>query len=85
MKTLLYGILALFCLFVGLWIAQDNSQQVGVTLLGFSLADLSLGLWLLFAFVTGVIFGLLVTLPLLWRQARDNRKLRRQTVSPATR
>lgn len=84
MKVLLYGLLALLCLFVGLWIAQDNSQQVGVTLLGFSLADLSLGLWLLFAFVAGVIIGLLATLPLVWRLTRSNRKLRRQAVAQAT-
>lgn len=82
MKKMIYLIVVLFCLFIGLWIAQDNPQVVAVRLLGFPLSGLSLGLWLLLALACGILAGLAATLPLLWRLESINRKLRREQTAP---
>ncbi len=75
LKRLLYALILLLCLFMGLWLTQDNPQAVTVTLLGFSLPPLALGLWLVIALVGGVVLGMAASLP---RLLRLNRRLRRE-------
>lgn len=77
-KSLLLLVAVLLCLFLGLWFAQDNPDQVTVTLLGFPLPELSLGIWLVVTLFTGILLGLLSSLPLILRAKSENRRLKRQ-------
>ncbi|HEY8384958.1 MAG TPA: LapA family protein [Porticoccaceae bacterium] len=78
MKKLLTGLVLLIFIFLGVWTAQDNAQLVDVTLLGFDVGSLSLGLWLVLSFLAGVVIALVATLPLAWRLAAARRKLQGQ-------
>lgn len=81
MKTIkrwLWVVLLLLCLFVGLWLAQDNAGLVTVVLLGFPLEGLSLGVWLLLALLVGVVLGMAASLPLIARQSTRKRRAERQ-------
>ena len=82
MKKFFYSLLILISLFIGLWIAQDNPDTELVTLFGFPLGGISIGLWLLLAFAVGILAGLAATLPLIWRLTAANRALRREQVAP---
>jgi len=75
MKKLFAGLALLLFVFLGLWTAQDNTQPVAVTLLGFDAGSFALGLWLVLAFLAGVAVALLATLPVAWRLAAARRKL----------
>ena len=46
-KTLLLFVAVLLAVFLGLWIVQDNPEQTAITLLGFPLWVMPLGLWIL--------------------------------------
>ena len=74
MKKIVQVLLLLVGLFVGLWIAQDNPDDVAVKLLGFPVGSLSLAVWLVLTFLLGVVVGLLATLPSLWRLRRGLRR-----------
>lgn len=50
-------ILLLVAFLLGAWFALENSQTVGVTLFGFALPSLSLGVWLLVFTALGVLLG----------------------------
>ena len=70
--------LLLICVLVGIWIVQDNPLEVPVTLLGFSLLQLPLGIWLLAAFFAGSVVSYVVSLPNTLRQRTQARRLQRQ-------
>lgn len=63
---------------LGIWVAQDNSTEVPLVLLGFPLGTLPLGLWLMLAFLTGVTLAVLASLPTLIGLRLRARRLQRQ-------
>ncbi len=71
-------LLLLICVLIGIWIVQDNPQEVPVTLLGFHLLQLPLGIWLLAAFLAGSVLSYLVSLPGSLGQRAQARRLQRQ-------
>ncbi len=71
-------LLLLLCVLLGIWIVQDNSLEVPVTLLGFPLPQLPLGTWLLAAFLAGSVLSYVVSLPGSLRQKAQGRRLERQ-------
>jgi uncharacterized integral membrane protein len=77
LKTIVLVLTILICAFLGLWIAQDNPQPVTLSLLGFPLGQLPLGLWLILALVCGLALGMLASLPLILKVRGENRRLRR--------
>ncbi|MCK9468538.1 MAG: LapA family protein [Porticoccaceae bacterium] len=82
MKKLIAGLVLVLFVFVGLWTAQDNTQPVAVTLLGFEAGHFALGLWLVLAFLAGVVVALVATLPIAWRLAAARRKLQLHSKAP---
>lgn len=66
---------------MGMWLVQDNSTPVSVALLGFPVGSLPLGIWLLLAFLLGVVAAMLASFPVL---VRLRLRARRQH-SPPTR
>lgn len=77
-------LLLLICVLVGVWIAQDNPLKVPVTLLGFSLLELPLGIWLLAAFLTGSVLSYVIGLPGSLSKKAQCRRLQRQLVHAET-
>ena len=80
LKRIILGLIVILFLFLGLWIAQDNPQTVDVILLGFALKPLSLGMWLLITLAVGVVLGMLASLPVIFRNDAENRRLRQKAV-----
>ena len=74
-KFLLFAVVVL-CLFLGLWTAQDNAEPVTVTLLGFSLPEMALGLWLLLMLAAGAALGVLASMPMIFRNRSESRRLK---------
>lgn len=77
LKQFLSIFLFLVFVFLGLWLAQDNSQRVEVTLFGFTAGELTLGIALLVAFALGVVVTLCATLPVTLRLGRARKALDR--------
>ncbi|MBQ0720340.1 MAG: LapA family protein [Gammaproteobacteria bacterium] len=71
-------LLLLVCVLLGIWIVQDNPLEVPVTLLGFSLLQLPLGIWLLAAFLAGSVLSYVASLPGSLGQRSQARRLQRQ-------
>ncbi len=71
-------LLLLICVLMGVWVVQDNPLEVPVTLLGFPLLKLPLGIWLLVAFLAGSVLSYVVGLPGSLRQKAQCRRLQRQ-------
>ena len=71
-------LLLLICVLIGIWVVQDNPQEVPVTLLGFSLRQLPLGIWLLAAVLVGSVLSYIVSLPGSLGQRARARRLQRQ-------
>lgn len=69
-KWFLVAILLLVVIFIGLWIVQDNIADTDVVLLGFPVATLPLGVWLLGMLFVGAVFGVLCSYPALFRLRR---------------
>lgn len=63
LRFLAWLLAALATAVLGIWIAQDNSAQTAVVVLGFSLGSLPLGIWLMLAFLAGVLASLLASAP----------------------
>jgi uncharacterized integral membrane protein len=63
---------------IGIWIVQDNPLEVPVTLLGFPLVQLPLGIWLLAAFLGGSMLSYIAGLPSTLRKTAQVRRLERQ-------
>jgi uncharacterized integral membrane protein len=80
-NRLLSLILVVICLFLGLWIAQDNAQVETVTLLGFAIDNISLGVWLLVMLFSGVLLGMLASLPLIVGRSARMKRAERQLKS----
>jgi len=79
------GLLLLFiCVLIGVWVVQDNPLEVPVTLLGFSLIKLPLGIWLLAAFLAGSVLSYVIGLPSSLGQKTRCRRLQRQLVHAET-
>lgn len=61
----------------GIWLVQDNDAPTQLVLLGFPIGSLPLGIWLLLAFLAGVLAAILASLPVLlrwrWRARRWQR------------
>ncbi|MDF1831245.1 MAG: lipopolysaccharide assembly protein LapA domain-containing protein [Porticoccaceae bacterium] len=73
------GLLSLLiCVLIGIWIVQDNPLEVPVTLLGFPLVQLPLGIWLLAAFLGGSMLSYIAGLPSTLRKTAQVRRLERQ-------
>ena len=73
------GLLSLLiCVLIGIWVVQDNPLEVPVTLLGFPLLQLPLGIWLLAAFLAGSVLSYIVSLPGALGQRGQTRRLQRQ-------
>lgn len=77
-KILVYGFIIL-CVFIGLWTAQDNPQLVDIRLLGFPVGPIPLGFCLVIMLVTGMIVGMLASLPIMLRLGAENRRLKQKT------
>lgn len=75
-KSILLGLAILICLFLGLWLTQDNPQLVNVKLLGFDIAPLPLGFWLLITLVAGILIGMLASIPMIIRKGREVKALK---------
>ena len=71
-------LLLLVCVLLGVWVVQDNALEVPVTLLGFPLLELPLGIWLLAAFLGGSVLSYVVSLPGSLGQRAQARRLQRQ-------
>ncbi len=71
-------LLLLVGVLLGIWIVQDNPLEVAVTLLGFPLLQLPLGIWLLAAFLAGSVLSYVFGLPSFFGQRAQARRLRRQ-------
>ena len=71
-------LLLLVCVLLGVWVVQDNALEVPVTLLGFPLLELPLGIWLLAAFLGGSVLSYVVSLPVSLGQRAQARRLQRQ-------
>lgn len=78
LRMLILVVLVLAVALLGIWVAQDNSTEVPLVLLGFPLGSLPLGLWLMLAFLTGVILAVLASLPTLIGLRLRARRLQRQ-------
>ncbi len=73
------GLLSLLiCVLMGIWVVQDNPREVPVTLLGFPLVQLPLGIWLLAAFLAGSMLSYIAGLPNTLRRRAQMRRLERQ-------
>jgi len=73
------GLLSLLiCVLIGIWTVQDNPLEVPVTLLGFPLLQLPLGIWLPAAFLAGSVLSYIVSLPGTLGQRAQTRRLQRQ-------
>ncbi len=70
--------LLLICVLLGVWVVQDNPLEAAVTLLGFSLPALPVGVWLLAAFLAGSVLSYVVSLPASLGQKTQCRRLQRQ-------
>jgi len=65
---------------MGIWLVQDNSAPVPLALLGFPVGSLPLGIWLLLAFLLGVLAAMLASFPILVRlRLRERRRQRALT------
>jgi len=62
LKVISLFVFFIVCVIAGGWFLQDNSAATELTLFGFSLGTLPLGLWLTIAFGLGVAATLLATL-----------------------
>jgi len=71
-------LLLLVCVLLGIWLVQDNPLEVTVTLLGFSLYQLPIGIWLLAAFLAGSVLSYVLGLPGYFTQRAQTRRLRSQ-------
>jgi uncharacterized integral membrane protein len=77
-KTLLWVLLALPAIGIGIWFTQDNSAPVSPVLFGFPLTQLPLGIWLILAFMAGVLISVLATVPSLAVARARQRRLERE-------
>jgi len=74
-KRLLGVLLMLMLIAIGVWVGVDNQNLITFYLLGFSLGEMPVGLWMLSALSIGVMFGLLVTVPTVFRLRHKNSSL----------
>ena len=77
-------LLLLVCVLIGIWVVQDNPLEVPVTLFGFPLLKLPLGIWLLAAFFAGSVLSYAVGLPGSLGKKAQCRRLRRQLLLAET-
>lgn len=78
-KTLLLFVAVLLAVFLGLWIVQDNPEQTAITLLGFPLWVMPLGLWILVFFGVGLALGFCLCYPAMFvLQRKVKRSVRRE-------
>ncbi|PCH52961.1 MAG: hypothetical protein COC20_01615 [Cellvibrionales bacterium] len=71
---LIFLILAvLVAVFIGAWVVQDNPFETSIILLGFPLAELPVGLWVLVFFISGLIAGACLSYPAIFNLQRRSR------------
>lgn len=85
LKKILFWLAVIVTLLLGIWVGRDNSQDVLVTLLGFQLPELPLGVLVIGVFLFGVISGGLLTLPSSLRYRRAAKRYRRRLLEVETR
>lgn len=77
-KRLTFLVLLIVAIIVGIVFTSENSQQLSLILLGYTLPELKLGLWLVLALLLGSVLGLLLSmLSLLIRGQSVNSKSRK--------
>lgn len=59
-KRLILLLLLIIAIVVGMVFTSENSQQLSLVFLGFTLPELTLGLWLVLTLLLGSILGLLL-------------------------
>lgn len=59
-KRLILLLLLIVAIVLGVVITSENSQQLSVVFLGYTLPELKLGLWLVLTLLLGSILGLIV-------------------------
>jgi len=77
-KRLTFLVLLIIAIIIGIVFTSENSQQLSLVLLGYTLPELKLGLWLVLALLLGSVLGLLLSmLSLLIRGQSVNSKSRK--------
>ena len=74
-KLIIILLAVLVAVFIGAWVVQDNAVETSIILLGFPLAKLPVGLWILAFFFSGVVAGVCLSYPAIFglqRQSRQN-------------
>ncbi|MEW5250784.1 lipopolysaccharide assembly protein LapA domain-containing protein [Microbulbifer sp. 2201CG32-9] len=75
---LCYGLLALFCVVIGVYFSVDNPQSITPTLAGYALPTGSVGFWLIGFLLLGALLGVLAGLPPFYVERRRVHRLERQ-------
>ncbi len=74
-KLIVTLVVVLAAVFIGAWVVQDNALKTGLVLLGFQLAELPVGLWVLVFFFCGVVVGVALCYPANFALKRQSRQL----------
>jgi uncharacterized membrane protein YciS (DUF1049 family) len=59
-KRLIFLILLIIAIVMGMVFTSENNQQLSLVILGYTLPELTLGLWLVLTFLLGCILGLIL-------------------------
>ncbi len=71
-------LLALVLVALGIWFTNDNRELISLTVFGFVLPQMTLGLWVLGAFLLGCISGLVASVGGRVKAAASSRQQTRQ-------
>ncbi|MGH1371029.1 MAG: LapA family protein [Cellvibrionaceae bacterium] len=77
-KRLLLLLVLLCGLILGVWFSVENAQPVQVTLLGFSLPQLSVGVWLTAVLLLGAVLGYVISVFPVLKLKNENMSLHRK-------
>ena len=83
-KILLYFSL-LIILLLGIWVGRDNTQEVGLVLLGFQLPAIELGMFVALLFIVFVSLGTLLTLPSMLKYRHAAKRYRQKLLAAESR
>lgn len=78
LKKLLMLIVGLIAIVAGISVVISNPEHATVKMLGFSIAELPTGLWLIAAFSLGCLIGVLVGIPTLIKLKAQLRTAKRR-------
>lgn len=77
-KKILFWLALAVALLLGIWVGIDNRQDISLTLLGFQLPGLPLGLLIFLVLLVGTSIGGLLTLPSSLKYKRAAKRYRRR-------